>query len=210
MRSLFQIWLKIAEIGIPGFFEHVTAEVRRVDLFPWVVSVIFWQNRAMSTKNAHRFIFFFGIHYRNNSKKEVHPSDFRGHMLKKSRNADFGDFWSKLKEGSHRLMLISVNLHHNSRAEKHQSIWFNVRHRNKRPRSLRQLCDFWAFFVKKLIIFAYFCCFLKVLNRFLCLSCEFAPQKYIMDFFGPRRDGRHDFFKNKFLWRRYVQGCMKV
>ena len=61
---------------------------------------------------------------RNNSRKEVHPSDFRGHMLKKSRNADFGDFWSKLKEGSHRLMLISVNLHHNSRAEKHQSIWF--------------------------------------------------------------------------------------
>ena len=62
---------------------------------------------------------------RNNSRKAVHPSDFRGHMLKKSRNADFGDFWSKLKEGSHRLMLISVNLHHNSRAEKHQSIWFS-------------------------------------------------------------------------------------
>jgi len=29
---------------------------------------------------------------RNNSRKEVHPSDFRGHMLKKFRNADFGDF----------------------------------------------------------------------------------------------------------------------
>ena len=61
---------------------------------------------------------------RNNSRKAVHPSDFRGHMLKKSRNADFGDFWWKLKEGSHHLMLVSINLHHNSRAEKHQSIWF--------------------------------------------------------------------------------------
>ena len=78
MRSLFQFWSKIPEIGIPGFFEHVTAEVRRVDLFPCVVSIIFWQNRAMSTKNAHRFIFFFGIHYRSkNAFANVCSAKFR-------------------------------------------------------------------------------------------------------------------------------------
>ena len=66
--------------------------------------------------------------------------------------------------------------------------------RNERLRSLTQLCDFCDIFKFFLLIFPYFCYFLTVLNRFLCLSCEFAWQKYIMDFFGPRCDGKHKLF----------------